>query len=355
MHVNTPLQKDRLHGQRGQTLPVWAFGILTVLTLIAFAFSYGNMLMWQIRAQNAADAAAHGLLSIQATQWNENIATLSAAAVEEYRIRNIMQALLMTIRGQGGCNSATGATGSTACSVMYQNLRQQYLNAVNRYTNDVLIINRTSALTYANQVSQIKASLALYQTNCGNNNGGDCSFDYTFIAAQPRVDQYLEDVYADCCAFVVGGGLPANAALSVNLQPMEIEIVTCANVPSLVPSFSKFTAPTFTAIGRAAATTIMSTQEFMYPGTMINPQTNQVFQPDEYPESSNNSPVLGSSTADLWYRVDYGGNPATSNGKAAFTYSPANDGLLLATGWWSAMPIKPFSGALTPGTNFNCK
>src|SRR5580704_7977838 len=87
----------RIHRQRGQTLPVWAFGILTVLTLIAFAISYGSMVLWQIRAQNAADAAAQGLLSVQATQWNETTALLTAAAVEEYRIRAIMQATLLTI------------------------------------------------------------------------------------------------------------------------------------------------------------------------------------------------------------------------------------------------------------------
>lgn len=250
----------RIHRQRGQTLPVWAFGILTVLTLIAFAISYGSMILWQIRAQNAADAAAQGLLSVQATQWNQTTSLLAASAVEEYRTRAIMQALLMTIRGQGGCNSSVGATGATACSTMYANLRQQYLNAVSRYTADVLLVNRVTALTYANQITQIKAALALYQKNCGQNNGGDCAFNYTLIAATQRDNAYLEDVYADCCAFVVGGGTVAPSALSGNLQPLQIELVACATVPSLFPSFFKFTAPSYTAIGRAAATTIQGTQ-----------------------------------------------------------------------------------------------
>jgi predicted lysophospholipase L1 biosynthesis ABC-type transport system permease subunit len=121
-----------MHAQRGQTFPVWAFGTLTVLTLLAFTLSYGNMLRYQIRAQNAADSAARGVLSIQATQWNEMSADMHAAAVEEYRIRAIIQGMLMAIRGNGGCESSVVARGPQACSVMYGNLRRQYLSATAR-------------------------------------------------------------------------------------------------------------------------------------------------------------------------------------------------------------------------------
>ncbi|HVA36347.1 MAG TPA: Tad domain-containing protein [Candidatus Dormibacteraeota bacterium] len=340
------------HGERGQTLPVWAFGSLTVLLLLAFALSYGNMLRWQIRSQNAADAAARGILSIQATQWNEMESDLQAAAVEEYRIRYILQGMLFTLRGEGGC-AQLPATGSTSCSAMYANLRQQYVDAVQRYTNDVLLIQRIAAPTFDDQVAAIKTALQQYQQNCGQANGGDCSFDYTLVAATPRVDQYLEDVYADCCNFVVGGGTAANPNMSQNFSPLQIEVVACAKVPSLLPSFFSFTAPTYAAIGRAAATTIQTTQEFMYVGKIVNPQTNQPFQGIEYPESPTNQPLL--SDNDLWYRVDYGGNPATSDGVGGFTYSATNEGLLTALGWWSSIPVRPFAGTLQMGVSFQCK
>jgi len=343
-----------LHAQRGQTFPIWAFGTLTVLVLFAFTLSYGNMLRYQIRAQNAADSAARGVLSIQATQWNEMSADLHAAAVEEYRIRAIIQGMLMSVRGDGGCDSSLGAGGPQACSVMYANLRRQYLSATARYTKDVLLMQRISQPTFDDQVAAVKAALRMYETNCGRDNGGDCAFGYTLVAAQPRVDKYLEDVYADCCSFVVGGATTANPALTRNFSPMEIEVLTCAKVRSLLPSFWNFSARTFTALGHAAATTTASTQEFMYVGTIVNPQTGKPFQVSEYPESATNTPVLGGPASDLWYRVDYGGNGATSDGVSAFRYQAKNNGLLAAMAWWSSIPTKPFSGPVNLGTA-SCK
>lgn len=344
----------RTDGIRGQTLPVWAFGSLTVLVLFAFALSYGSMLEWQIRAQNAADSAARGLLSIQATQWNEMESDLQAAAVEEYRIRVLAQDMLLTVHGDGGCDPKA-FSGALSCEVMYENVRSQYLKAVARYTSDVSVLHRITGPTFDDQAAAMKATLAQFQANCSQNNGGDCAFNYTLVAAQPRIDKNLEDVYADCCSFAVGGGTAANPALARNFTPMEIEVVACANVQSPIPQFFTFKAPVYTAIGRAAATTIMATQEFMYPGTVVNPRTNLPFQPTEYPESATNVPVIGAPNNDFWYRTDFTGNPATSNGKAAFFYAPGNDGLLTAVGWWSSIAITPFAGTLQPGNSFTCK
>ena len=348
--------------ERGQTIPIWAFGVLTTLVLLAMALSYGSTLRWQIRAQNAADAAARGLLAVQTNQWNQTIAILHATAIEEYRIRAIMNDLLLTIKGSGGCDNTPGDTGSQTCTAMYTALRQQYLNALQRYTSDIQILNRASFPSQSTQITQMQAALALYQssTNCGKANGGDCAFNYTLVNVTPRSDQYLEDVYADCCAFAVGGGTSGNP--KTDLAPLKVEVIACANVPSIFPAVFKFQPQQFQAIGRAAATSIMSTQEFMYVGSVINPATGQVFQPSEYPESTSNTAVLSGNDAN--YRVDYGGNPndtsnygnpAVSDGKWGFTYTPANPGILAATGWWQAMAIKPFMGQLQTGTNFTCK
>ena len=144
----------------------------------------------------------------------------------------------------------------------------------------------------------------------------------------PRNNNYLEDVYADCCAFVVGGSTSGHP--KTDLQPLQIEIAACATVPSMIPEFFTFTAPTFKAIGRAAATSIQSTQEFEYTGSINDPSTGNVFQPSEFPEATNGSAAL--SNNDPNYRIDYGGNPdnpynqgnpAHSDGKYGFTYVPS--------------------------------
>jgi hypothetical protein len=347
------------HAQRGQTFPIWAFGTLTVLTMLALALSYGQMIAWQMRAMNAADAAAKGMLSVQTTQWNETEATLHAAAVEEYRLRVTMNDLLEVIHGDGGCSATTTPT----CAQLYANLRQNYLDSLTRYTNDVSILGRVSAPTWASQVSEIQAALAQYQASCGTPAGGDCSFDYTLVEATPRPNTYTEDVYADCCNFAVGGGTSGNPKL--DLTPMQLEIVACANVTPWIPNFWNWNAPTYQAVGRAAATSIMDTQEFLWVGSIVNPAsvTSSVFQTSEYPESSNNSSV-GFANSDQYYRIDFGGNPnntlnpgdpATSNGNNGFVYGAAYPGLMVADGWWTAMPIQPFAGNLTAGVSFACK
>ncbi|MGH7736793.1 MAG: pilus assembly protein TadG-related protein [Candidatus Tyrphobacter sp.] len=396
-----------MNGQRGQTFPIWSFGTLTVLTMLALSLSYGQMIRWQMRATNAADAAARGMLSIQTTQWNETEAALQASAVEEYRLRLTMNDLLEVIRGNGGCNdngasnlsggsqqqyddpsrnpepfwhgggnptpspspapSASPTAGPTpnaqSCVTIYQTLRQNYLDSLTRYTNDVAVLGRLSTPTWATQVAQIKAALTQYQANCGTPSGGDCAFDYTLVEVTPRPTTYLEDVYADCCSFVVGGGTSGDPKL--DLTPAEVEVVACAKTTPWVPSFWHWSGGPVDVVGRAAATSIMASQEFMYVGSLVNPAsaTGAVFQPSEYPDSATGS-ALGFSSGDEYYRIDYGGNPndaynsgnpAVSNGQSGFMYQATNPGLEVADGFWSTMAIKPFAGVLTPGASFACK
>jgi hypothetical protein len=379
--------------------PIWGFGTLTVLTMLALALSYGQMVTWQMRAMNAADAAARGMLSVQTTQWNQTEAALQAAAVEEYRIRVTMNDLLEIMRNNGGCNNYGesspassqvggiqpnwhgGGGGSTpspspstsptasptpnaqSCVTLYSALRQNYLDELTRYTNDVTVLGRLSTPTWSTQVQEIKSALAQYQADCGTTSGGDCAFDYTVVEVTPRPTTYLEDVYADCCSFVVGGGTSGNPKL--DLTPMEVEIVACARVTPWVPSFWHWGGGAVDVVGRAAATSIMASQEFMYVGSLVNPAstTSAVFQPAEFPESPSDA-SLGFTNEDEYYRIDFGGNPndlynsgnpATSNGVNGFTYTASNPGLEVADGFWSTMDIKPFAGQLTPGTSFQCK
>jgi len=349
-----------LHSQRGQTFPVWAMGSLSCMVLLTIVLNFGNMLTWQFRAQNAADSAARGLLAAQTTQWNQTLTALHAAAVEEYRIRNILRDLDEVVNGEGGCNPKTDESDKKSCDGMYEALRGQYLDAVARYTADVTIVNRVATPNQTTQIANMQAALLQMQKSCGTASGVDCGFKYALVGTSTRNDGYLEDVYADCCSFVVGGGTSGNP--KADLTPMNVEVTACANVPSLVPSFFNFHAPQFYAIGRAAATSIMANQEFMYVGSIVNPTSGKVFQPAEFPEGSNGDAVLDKGN-DGYYRIDYGGNPdnpwnhgnpANSDGKASFTYAPGNAGLLAATGWWGAMPIPTFKGQLAVGVQFQC-
>ncbi len=341
-------------------MPLWAFGMLTVLSLLALAINYGNMLMWQMRAQNAADAAAQGLLTVQTSQWNEELATLHAAAVEEYRIRFLINDILQVVHGVGGCDSSSGSTG---CDAIYQTLRGEYFDAVTRYTNDIQILQRVSTQTYPAQIAAMKAILGTYQTNCGTAKGGDCAFDYALVHAQSRADDYLEDVYSDANSSTVGGG--SRSAPTEDLTPMELEVITCAKVPAPFAHFLNFNAAPTTVVGRAAATSIMATQEFMYAGSLQNNLNgNKVFQPTEYPESAQNRALF--SNHDPQYRIDFGGNPnnpdnygspftAFSNGLFVGNGAQEDQGMLVFTGWWTSLAIKPLPYAVTEGADFACK
>ena len=352
---------NSLESQRGQTFAIWAFGTLSIVLLTIFSVAYGTMIQWQMRAQNAADAAAQGMLGVQTSQWNETISALHAGAIEEYRLRYIINDLLQVTRGVGGCDPTIASTANTSCDEMYVQLRQAYLDSVTRYTNDVSLLQRINAPTFNDDVTTIQNALAVYQKNCGSLTGGDCAFAYTLIGHQPRQDSLVENVYADCCAFTVGGGTSANP--KQDLKPMEIEIVACANLNWPVSSFLNFQLPTYTVVGRAAATSIMLTQEFMYVGSIVNPkQGASVYQQSEFPESGYNGAIF--SDNDPNYRIDYGGNPnnpynggnpAISNGKAGFTYVPGDEGILAATGWWGSMAIKPFMSTIQQGSTYTCK
>ena len=351
------------HAQRGQTFAIWAFGTLSIILLTIFAISYGTMIQWQMRAQNAADAAAQGMLAVQTSQFNETVSTLHAAAIEEYRLRYIINDLLQVSRGVGGCDPTIGSSSNTSCDQMYLQLRQDYLDSLTRYTNDVALINRINTPTFNNGVTTIQNALAVYQTNCGSPSGGDCAFEYTLVGHQPRQNNLVENVYADCCGFTVGGG--TSASPKQDLKPMEIEVVACANLNWPVNSFFNFQLPAYTVVGRAAATSIQLTQEFMYVGSIENPKQGSgtnVYQQSEFPESGYNGAIF--SDDDPNYRIDYGGNPnnpynqgnpAVSNGKAGFVYSPGNEGILAATGWWGSMAIKPFMNTIQQGSNYTCK
>ena len=120
-------------------LPVWCLAIVAMLVMVFMAVRYADIVRWQIRAQNAADAAAQAVLALQTQQFNEMNSALYASAVEEYRIRTILYGLELTAYGNGGCSA------DNSCSTRYATLYAAYLKAVARYHDEIVLLNRITA------------------------------------------------------------------------------------------------------------------------------------------------------------------------------------------------------------------
>ena len=319
---------------RGQTLPIWALGIAAALVLAFAAMQYGEVLRWQVRAQNAADAAATAALSAQTRTWNQQLALVYAAAVEEWRIRHLLTGMQAAAYGDSGCGGS--------CQTSFDALKREYMRAVARYTTDVQLINRTSQYTIGQAEADAQSMVQQLQANCGAAAGGDCGFSYTVVRVQPRIAP-VNDVEQDGGAWVINNpGVPAN--VKIDYTPAQIEIVTCAKIAPVVPSFLNFQPPTFTAIGRAAATSAMVTQEWSQPGYITDPRTGKVFQPiEQYGPAGSPSGPNGWN----WFAVNFGGNPARAFPKYnAYAESVGGPEFSAVTGWWNTVPMKPFTGRL---------
>jgi hypothetical protein len=330
---------------RGQVLPIWTMGIAVVLVLAFAALQYGQVLRWQIRAQNAADAAAAGALSVQASSWNQQLTLLYAAGVEEYRIKQLLAGLRLAGNDDPSCQSATGG-----CWAQFVKLRDAYHRAVDRYSTDVQLVHRASQYTLAQAQSDARAIVADFEKNCGQVNGGDCGFTYSVTDFRKRVG-ILNDVRQAGGVWAVNTG-STNGTPGDDYTPAQIEVVVCADVNPIVPSVLGFKPPVFRAIGRAAATSAMVTQEWIQPGQIVNPRTGSVFQPVE---TQYAVPGVSTSFGKNWFQVDYGGNAATAHASQDYYIQNMSvDEFSAATGWWSSIPIKPYSGALADAS-YACK
>ncbi|HZO95173.1 MAG TPA: pilus assembly protein TadG-related protein [Candidatus Baltobacteraceae bacterium] len=326
------------HAQRGQVLPLYAFGMMSLLALCFFLFQYATTIRWQVRAQTAADAAAAAALSVQTLQWNQEMMALHAASVEEYRIRRLTQTLLLVAHYSGGC-SATPSTSAGVCATDFATLQPQLVAAVKRYGDDIALLHQLSYPTAASQASDANTVVQALQANCGTPLGGDCAFDYTMTAYSQRSD--MQAVSENPNEVMVGAGtIPA---ISANVEPARVEVVVCKDVKPIIPSILGLKLPTFRAIGRAAATTAMVTEEWLDPGTIVNPATNAVFLPKETEAPSR----AVSAGAYDWYTLNFGGNNAVAYpSEDAYQLSSENDELSAYTGWWSTIQMQPFAGPL---------
>jgi hypothetical protein len=349
--------RSRVQHPRGQVLPLWIVAIMTTFVLMFMALNYGNVIRWQIKAQSAADAAAQGVLSIQTERWNMMSETLYAANVEEYRIRRLLDGILMTMEQSGGCASTTP---SATCDSDYMSLRSAYLRAVNRYTADVSTLNDIVAYaTYSGWKTDAASFLQHVQgTSCNNSDnalvasgtisaaGGDCSFQYTMVGYSQRTG--LNPVEYDAsgiCTPDLGRTCDTGAVSEVDSEspdfaPLQVDIVTCAIVPPVIPNFWSFKTQPYYAVGRAAATSVMFEQDWFQPGSLYDQLRgpNQPFQPKE----NYVTPLPSVPTTYDWYNVDFGGNGTTAwSAYNAYTSPVDVDEMSARVGWWAAIPVRP--------------
>ena len=280
-------------------MPFWVIGTIIALSAMFFLSNYVNAVVWQVRAQNAADAAAATSLTITANIWNEETTILYAAALDEYRIRYLNQALLNTIMGVG-CSGAQ-------CSANYSSLRAELSAAVSGYDSAIQLLRQGNNFTEGGQQADQKKADRLVGSDCSVSGDYTCSFSFTETASNSNAGL---------------GGSGGGKGKSGKADLGEVEYVACKSLPyfgSALLNLGK--AGSYKVVGRAAAGVVALNSENFNPGTQTNPATGAAYQPVENWASGNATAATNVNfagfTANLnWYGAGeiapFGGNLSSS-------------------------------------------
>ena len=352
--------------ERGQVLPIWIMGILATIALIAGALNYGNTLRWHIRAQSAADSAAQATLALQSSRWNEIMELLYGMNVEEYRIRQLLNGILLSASGSGTCNqTANTSQGQNSalrdCEAVYEILSPQYEKAVQRYSKEAALLHKVAYnATNAKWLNDANALVGELQANCNNVNastvnggGGDCAFKYNFVATLQRsastTGNPLQSVYGDGAEISIPSyGTTSSFGTDTENQalfaPVQVDVITCSLVQPVIPNFFKMQTKPSYAIGRATATNVLFVQDWFEPGSLQNPSRTKAagypvyFQP--YEDYGAPTPPSGDYADHNYYAVDFGGNAAVDNTTTGYfsNYVVTNE-MSVRLGWWNSIPV----------------
>jgi hypothetical protein len=282
-------------------------------------------------------------------------AALYATAVEEYRIRHLLNGMVLAAHQQGGCVYATPqllARQPDGCDYIETSLEAYYTAAVGRYTADVLTLHQiTATMNFANFSKDAQALLTKIGS-CSSTFSGECAFSYGKLLIEQRTD--TEAVYMDAngvlkpspsnqTALASSVSTVTSPPLNLNLfAPARVEVYACATVPSLIPRFLFWQFPPFKAVARGAATPVMVEEDWLQPGAIVNAYTSALYQPVE------KYLIGGAKVTDLtgydWYNLDYGGNGVVAVAGAHFSSKLLVDEFSVYVGWWNSIPIHPFSG-----------
>ncbi len=268
-------------GERGQTLPLWVLGSLAFLTLSLFLVNYANIIRWQIRAQNAADAIGGAPLSTTADYFNGLTMDLYAADLDEMRLRYLDQAIVNNLKGVG-C--------STYCDHDYDYLVVAYNNAQAAYVEEINLLDTVT--TNEDNVTQFQAAaLGAWQATVpGTTQGsdyldcGDGDDDYKVCTANtdPAFTYYALDVPGVA-------GLNGVTGASVGIGATNtVDVASCADIPLVQPKFLHLTKSTFRAVGRAALGLIPTPETFTVSNLVPSPGASP-YQPNEDPPKADGS------------------------------------------------------------------
>lgn len=374
--------------ERGQVLPLWVMAVVITLMLIFLSMNYGNQLRYQMRAQNAADSAANAVIGIQTSRWNNLMTQLYASAVEEYRIRRLLDGLFLTINQSGGCISQT-AVGQNAtstnfgyCGYAYGKLRIPYLRAVSRYTADVQrIVDITTSMSSSGWKSDAAAFLQHLASKCNlqsetvgleKADGGDCTFAYSFAPNGISYRTGLGAVQMDALSILIPSLGASSKTVGLDSEapniwaPGQVDIVTCALVPPIIPNIGPYHFQPTYAVGRSAATSIIVDQDWIQPGYLNDPARsyslaffnkyqpledyvdqppNHVFDTTSCSAVNTTTCVQSANDAQSYYNVDFGGNTASINTTYQLFQSPIIGPEFSARmAWWGGLPIPSFGG-----------
>ncbi|MGP6158714.1 MAG: pilus assembly protein TadG-related protein [Vulcanimicrobiaceae bacterium] len=304
----------RRNGERGQLLPVWTLGVITLLAMSLFIVNYANIMRWQVRGQNAADAAAAASMSPIADGWNEIELQLYASTIEEMRIRYLNQAILNTLAQQG-------CTSTAACTADYNALNTQLQSAVNNYDTNTLFVQNLGSMVNDRYLDPSNGAFETItggppaisgwpdDTTCDKVQGGNGYNIYSGGWAGPPSAQPTP---GGSWVGWSSTGCTSQSDVAFKYTPVDVdsgdigygtpnlaEVVACKNV-SLIGAklLGLGNTATFKDVA-VSAYTVSPIPEAFNPGVTINPSTGNAYQPTE---TYTSDPSQGSL-----YTVDYGG------------------------------------------------
>lgn len=242
-----------LRASRGQSIPFWTFATIGVLVMMLFVLNYALNVTWTVRAQNAADSASAASDSAIANIYNEESTILYAAAVDEFRLRSLNQAILNTINHNGGCSAKIGGS----CEQNYNQLVSAFTQVAKNFDDLQHLAGQANQLTQGGQ--NVAAQKIFNFLNCGGSTSGivyfDCAFSYSFIAF---------------------GNAKSHGQ---NATPPVVQVVACRNVPWIGGGIVGL-AGTFQAVASGASTIALAQAEQFVPSA-LNPVSGQPYQQNE--------------------------------------------------------------------------
>lgn len=262
-----------LNAQRGQTLPFWLISLVVILSMSFFVYSFFNVVQWNMHAQNAADSAAATVTSPTTNVLNQETTMLYAAAVDEYRLRYLNQAMLNKINMIDCPNTST-------CAKQYAAIGVEYHQALIAYQDMWQTIQQANNYTTGGQVAADEKA-----------------------AAKLAESGVFDPAFANNGYTVLDYGVVSSARGQSKHGIRQTDVIACKTVSIFAPALMGLAnGLTYKAVGRSAMISVaypavapppaspspMPTgySQYFSPGAVTNPDTGLPYQPVEDPTNT---------------------------------------------------------------------